>query len=349
MSNIQATEISKTSTIGDDFSIILHSPDNMNYYLTASVLLEKDATAFLVYNGEQTPVKLLTANVAQDFTMERLARRDVNKYQLFYSFDGGTTVLHSEEFEFSFPSKNNDEYSFCVGNLNSLAEEQTNNKLFYVDLGGHFAVGNNVDTYKDAMSTMLNYRKKISNVSSESQVFITEGNNDGELSSNDIRVKRWAKDTKDNLFPCSSETNYQSVEYGEALVVILDAFSYSNTKEDNDSWTRTLGETQYDWLKDVLRDSNAENKFICIGNLCNTQNSTNDYEWGCKNKDDFKLMRKGWKMPIHDLLLKYEVKTVFYSSAKQSESKQVDGINYIGLAPEEVMSVDVNQKTFIIK
>jgi len=51
---------------------------------------------------------------------------------------------------------------------------------------------------------------------------------------------------------------------GNALFVVLDAYRYETVSpKPTNLWDWTLGEAQYDWLKQTLEQSHAKFKFVC--------------------------------------------------------------------------------------
>lgn len=143
-----------------------------------------------------------------------------------------------------------------------------------------------------------------------------------------------------DVYISSGEGNYYSFTQGNALFIVLDPYAYSSQSAGRDGgWAPTLGRTQYDWLKTTLASSTAPFKFVFIHNIVSGidkdcrggAETASYYEWGGLGSDDkneFSLMRPGWDMPIHDLLVKYGVTIVFHGHDHFYAEQQKDGIVY---------------------
>ena len=124
---------------------------------------------------------------------------------------------------------------------------------------------------------------------------------------------------------------------------MLDPYWYSTEKpraaNGADNWDLTLGEAQYQWLKQILETSDARFKFIFAHNLVGgmDQNlrggieAADKYEWGGKNTDGswgFADHRPGWPMPIHQLLAENDVTIFFHGHDHLFVKQDLDGIVY---------------------
>jgi hypothetical protein len=56
--------------------------------------------------------------------------------------------------------------------------------------------------------------------------------------------------------------NYYAFEWGDALIVVLDPYTYTAPKPGADGWGWTLGATQYQWFAKTLATSRARFKFV---------------------------------------------------------------------------------------
>ena len=147
--------------------------------------------------------------------------------------------------------------------------------------------------------------------------------------------------------------DYYAWTWGDALFVVLDPFWYTTTKPfigntgggesetgSGDRWDWTLGQTQYDWLKQTLENSNAKYKFLFMHQ---PTGGTDDYirggaaagtycEWGGYNEDGttwgFTTRRPGWSEPIHQILVDNHVSAVFHGHDHQYAYEMRDGIVY---------------------
>ena len=170
-------------------------------------------------------------------------------------------------------------------------------------------------------------------------------------------------------------SNYYAFEWGDAIFIVLDPY-WSTTqrirgggggnrgaggerggeggqggqrpndeppqslKPTDNSWTSTLGRTQYDWLTKTLEGTNATFRFVFIHHLVGGiggaesrggVESSPYFEWGGKNADGspgFAERRPEWPMPIHDLLVKHHVSAVFHGHDHLYVNSQRDGVVY---------------------
>ena len=139
---------------------------------------------------------------------------------------------------------------------------------------------------------------------------------------------------------CGLLQNYYAWEWGDALFVVLDPFSYSlRERGGGDGWDWSLGGAQYRWLEQTLAQSQAKFKFVFIHNLlCGDQASRGGVEiagfneWGGKNPDGtdgFAQHRPGWDMPVHQLLVRNHVTAVFKAHDNFYARQELDGILYL--------------------
>lgn len=150
--------------------------------------------------------------------------------------------------------------------------------------------------------------------------------------------------------------DYYAWTWGNALFVVIDPYWYTTAKpfigntgggepgtSDGDRWHWTLGETQYNWLKQTLQSSNAKYKFLFMHHM---SGGTEDYirggaygavfcEWGGYNEDgttnSFNTKRPGWSKPIHQVLVDNHVSVVFHGHDHQYAYETLDGIVYQSL------------------
>ncbi|WP_298221038.1 T9SS type A sorting domain-containing protein [Flavobacterium sp.] len=117
--------------------------------------------------------------------------------------------------------------------------------------------------------------------------------------------------------------NYYSWQWGDALYIVLDPYWYTNPKPTaTTGWRWTLGQAQYNWLKNTLATSTATFKFVfshqIIGGDPDGRGGVEFadlYEWGGNNSDGtygFTTNRPGWDMPIKDLLTQNHVNIFFH-------------------------------------
>lgn len=138
-------------------------------------------------------------------------------------------------------------------------------------------------------------------------------------------------DTSNHNFVGQRE-NYFAWQWGDALFIVLDPYWYTAPKPDSlHGWRWTLGQTQYNWLKTTLENSNATFKFVFSHQLIGGDPDgrggvefANRYEWGGDNLDGtsgFAANRPGWYKPIKDLLTEHHV-TIFFHGHDHFFGKQ---------------------------
>eukprot|EP00808_Paulinella_micropora_P025307 g7364.t1 len=138
---------------------------------------------------------------------------------------------------------------------------------------------------------------------------------------------------------------WYSFVWGNVLLVALDVHWYRVTmpgiKAVNDlGWQRTLGDEQYNWLKDTLLRSSQKFKLIFTHNLVgygapDSQRGgalmSEQNEWGGHNVNGsmgFGDFRPRWSEPIHDLLLHAGVQAVFHGHDHLFSLERRDGLVY---------------------
>jgi hypothetical protein len=151
-------------------------------------------------------------------------------------------------------------------------------------------------------------------------------------------------------------SNYYAWNWGDALFIVLDPFWYATTKAKNDPstygggedseagsgdrWDWTLGDTQYNWLKTTLENSNAKYKFVLMHHMTG---GTDDYiregayaapycEWGGYNEDGttyaFGTRGPTWDTPIHQVLVDNNVSAIFHGHDHQYAYEIREGVVY---------------------
>ncbi len=234
---------------------------------------------------------------------------------------------------------------------------------FHVDVGDTFMT----DKYEEYQASLPQYfaqRYILSRVAHRSPILLVPGNHDGErLDRYDGTLDcmpAWSNLTRKKLFPnpfpntfyTGNKTpakglglleNYFAFEWGQALIVGLDPFWYTGKRSRNrtdGNWVRTLGEEQFRWLEQTLARSKASYKFVFIhhlvGGLDDSARGGSEaaelFEWGGKNKegvDEFAERRKGWSMPIHQLLVKHGVDVVFHGHDHFYAKQDLDSVVYL--------------------
>lgn len=138
--------------------------------------------------------------------------------------------------------------------------------------------------------------------------------------------------------------DYYSFKWGDALFVIIDPYWHSPVPVNNvlggggvkrDLWEVTLGDEQYQWFKDTLKNSNAKYKFVFCHHVLGTQRGgvevANLYEWGGYDNDGkwmFDKYRPNWDMTIQQVMKTYGVSIFFQGHDHCFVKNELDGVVY---------------------
>jgi hypothetical protein len=151
--------------------------------------------------------------------------------------------------------------------------------------------------------------------------------------------------------------DYYAWTWGDALFVVFDPFQYtmanpygatagegSDDPASGDRWNWTLGQQQYNWLKQTLESSNAKYKFMFAHHMLGgTQNYVRGgavpahmFEWGGYNADGttwgWDTKRPGWGTdPIRQLMIDNHVSAFFHGHDHQYAYEVRDGIVYLSM------------------
>lgn len=161
--------------------------------------------------------------------------------------------------------------------------------------------------------------------------------------------------------------DYYAWTWGDALFIVFDPFQYtmqnpygamagegSDDPATGDRWNWTLGEEQFNWLKQTLENSNAKYKFMFAHHMLG---GTQDYvrggavpahmfEWGGNDADgttwlfDSKRPTFG-PYPIHQLMMDNGVSAFFHGHDHQYAYEVRDGIVYQSL-PQPSINIPFN-------
>jgi hypothetical protein len=201
-------------------------------------------------------------------------------------------------------------------------------------------------------------RSYLENVTHSLPIFLVLGNHDGESGwpTNPPSLDTWSVTARKALFPNpepdrfysgSSQSapgvglrqNYYAFEWGAALFVMIDPFTYTTTKPGANGWGWTLGATQYQWFAQTLAASRARFTFVFSHHILGGNGSearggaafAGLYEWGGRNADGtngFDRQRPGWQAPIHQLMVNARVTAWFHGHDHFYAHEEVDGIAY---------------------
>lgn len=152
--------------------------------------------------------------------------------------------------------------------------------------------------------------------------------------------------------------DYYAWTWGDALFVFIDPYWYTTTKPytgntgggessdtgSGDRWDWTLGQDQFEWLKQTLENSDAKYKFIFSHHMTG---GSDDYvrgganpahlvEWGGDNETgtayEWETKRPGWGSdPIRQILIDNHVSAFFHGHDHQYAYEERDGIVYQSL------------------
>ena len=229
---------------------------------------------------------------------------------------------------------------------------------FLVDLGDTFLGDKFAQSWADVVKQYVNVRSYFGIVGPSVPLFLVNGNHEGEdgwaLNGTPDNLSVWAAKARKLYYPVPSAGSFYSAssvrepfvgqrdsyyawEWGDALFVVLDPFSYTtvNPNKSGDLWDWTPGEAQHTWLTRVLSTSKSTYKFVfshhVIGDVRGGVEWAGLYEWGGSAKngaDQFAAERPGWGLPIHDLFVKYGVTIFFQGHDHLYVRQEQDGVVY---------------------
>ncbi|MDD4554782.1 MAG: metallophosphoesterase [Bacteroidales bacterium] len=131
--------------------------------------------------------------------------------------------------------------------------------------------------------------------------------------------------------------NYYSWTWGDAQFVVLDAYRYQcDTSAKPKNWAWTLGQKQYDWLKNTLEQSTSKYRIVFIHQLRGQGRggvvNAPYFEWGGYEQNGtswgFDSKRPGWAKPIHQLLVDNGVNILFHGHDHLFAHETLDGVVY---------------------
>ena len=258
----------------------------------------------------------------------------------------------------------------------------SDNPDFNIDLGDTFPMdGVSSASVADANYLYQRNSDRMGRISPSVPIFIVIGNHENEegwnfddinpqpIFSINARKKYFPTPITDGFYTGNTDNtetridgdhlreDYYAWEWGDALFVAFDPFEYTMTNpygatagEGNDDpasgdrWNWTLGEQQYNWLKQTLENSNAPYKFMFAHHMLGgTQNYVREgatpalwFEWGGYNVNssnqnpvwEFDTKRPGWSKTIRQLMIDNGVTAFFHGHDHEYAYEIRDGIVY---------------------
>jgi len=332
-----------------------YGPDSVNYTNQTSVLTTLDSIPFNI------KITGLNSNTRYYYRM---------KYRL-----AGTTSYSSRP-SHSFMTKRTagSTFTFAIEadphmDTNSLSSVYTltlqNMKLrkpdFLIDLGDTFMseklVTKTPVTVRDRHLLLRSY---FDIVCHSVPLYLVLGNHEGECgwyrdTTSGDNFPVWASNSRTMYFPnpipdtsfytgnTKSEPfvglrqNYYAWEWGNALFVVIDPYWYTMTKP---GWNWTLGQTQFNWFKNVLMNSTAKFKFVFCHQVVGGNGTDGRggveiahlFENGGRNLDStwgFDTYRSGWGgKPVHQLMVENKVNIFFHGHDHFFGYQVKDGVIY---------------------
>jgi hypothetical protein len=327
------------------------------------------------YNSK-TGIKKLSANNTQNVVIDGLKPNTEYYYRILSKKSEQSDFATAEQYPFHTQRLAGNSFCFVV-QADSHLDEQSNleiykqtlfNELadkpdFMIDLGDTFMSDKlNEPSQANIISRHLLQRGYFSLICHSVPLYLALGNHEGEqgwrLNGTKDNLAVWATQTRKTYFPnpvpdgfYTSNTkaenfvglreNYYAWTWGDGLFVVLDPYWYTVNKpgRNSDNWGRTLGQVQYNWLKDVLEKSNAKFKFVFCHQLIGGKDSDGRggaefakyYEMGGLNEDGsrgFDKKRPGWAKPIHKLMADNNVTVFFHGHDHFFAKQELDGVIY---------------------
>ncbi|MEI6520619.1 MAG: metallophosphoesterase, partial [bacterium] len=321
----------------------------------------------------QTPLQTFAKDKPNEIVLRKLLADTRYYYQLRIRPAVGAQLTTSPEYTFHTQRVPGEAYTFTITADSHLDERTTpslylqtmHNALadkpdFHIDLGDTFMT-EKYPSRDSAAKQYLAQRYYFGQLCHSAPLYLVIGNHDGETvkeqdgTANSLAV--WSATMRKTYFPnpvpdtfyTGNETknqlagdlqDYYAWTWGDAQFIMLDPYWFTPSQRGgNDNWTRTLGNTQYQWLTKTLENSKSKYKFVFIHHLVGGLGkdarggieAAPFYEWGGKNTDGtdgFAAHRPGWTMPIHQLLLKNHVSAVFHGHDHLFAKQELDGIIY---------------------
>ena len=310
----------------------------------------------------QTPWQTFSSIEPTEILVDGLNANTPYVYRLIYRLPGETNFTARPEYTFQTQRAVGSEFTFIVQadpHLDAssdtalyslcLKNQLEDNPDFMIDLGDFLmsdklrAPGNVIphDTVPFRCHVLRSFYEKQSH---SVPLFNVLGNHEGETgwyqngTSENVaiwstieRKKYFVNPSPDGFYSGDTASypfvgkreSYYSWTWGDALFIVIDPYWFTAPKPDSlHGWRWTLGEAQYNWLRNTLESSNSKFKFIFSHQIVGGDaegrggsEASEQYEWGGNNLDGspgFAQNRPGWYKPIRDLLAENRVNIFFH-------------------------------------
>ena len=285
---------------------------------------------------------------------------------------------------FTFTITSDSHVNIMLGNAGTWTQTMNNvaadHPDFLIDLGDTFAM-DNVTTLSGAESAYLYQRQFFDLVGHSASIFVMPGNHEQEegwhldgtalskpVLSTNARKKYYPNPVPDGFYTGNTDTysfldgdqlheDYYAWTWGDALFVVIDPYWYTTVNPyidttgggesyggSGDRWDWTLGQQQFNWLKQTLENSHATYKFVLSHHMVG---GSQDYvrggaapahlfEWGGYNQAgttfEWATRRPGWgDDPIHQIFIDNGVDAFFHGHDHQYAYEMRDEIVYQAL------------------
>lgn len=328
------------------------------------------------FPSDSTGVISATAAVPTEYDLTNLIPNSRYYYRMYTRRANATSFTASAEYSFHTQRAQGNDFTFTIeadehlydkkGSANTyqicLNNQAADNPDFIISLGDIFGDDHFPDsmTSSEMDSLHLAYRPFLGSVCHSAPFYVCLGNHEGENDyylaqnpPNNIAVwgTQWRKHYYPNPYPngfYSGNTtqepfgigypeNYYAWNWGDALFIVLDVYrDQCDTSPKPKGWNWSLGQPQYDWLKNTLDTSTATFKFVFAHHILGqgrggVVNATR-FEWGGYeqngNNYTFPTNRPGWAAPIHDLFVNAGVNIFFQGHDHVFAREELDGIVY---------------------
>jgi hypothetical protein len=233
---------------------------------------------------------------------------------------------------------------------------------FYMTIGDDFSVDQMKEVTAETVNALyINQRQFLGQVGSP--VFLVNGNHEQASAANidgtSNNVAVWAQNARNAYFPQPAPDgfysgdvepvefigqlrDYYAFSWGDALFVVIDPYWHSSQTVDNqfgagrdqkakrDLWNNTLGDVQYEWLKQTLETSTAQYKFVFTHHVLGTGRGgielAKSFEWG--DSANLAARRPGWDETIHQLMVDNHVTIFFQGHDHIFVRQELDGVIY---------------------